>query len=154
MHRSDIRRDPERWAQLQALVAAGVSLNEIRRTMGVDHRTVKRHFPDYKVFPQGWSPEGQEIARTTRALNSIEKADLDFWGSTEWYKRTGKKAELRAEEFKKRNLSTYTHGTTAMYGWGRCRCDLCKEAARVRTAELRENPHTPRYGNKPRKEET
>lgn len=70
---TDIRRNPERWEQLRQLVDAGVSYNEIRRTMGVDHRTVKRHFPDYAPFERGGSGEAAVIRETNRRLREFER---------------------------------------------------------------------------------
>jgi hypothetical protein len=69
----DIRRNPERWEQLRKLVDAGVSLNEIRRTMGVDHRTLRRHFPDYAPFERGGSGEAAVIREVSRGLREFER---------------------------------------------------------------------------------
>lgn len=71
MNSSDIRRKPERWQALQELVKSGVSLNEIRRTLGVDHRTVKRHFPEYQAFPVGGAGEAAEIRKANEKLRKI-----------------------------------------------------------------------------------
>lgn len=74
---TDIRRNPERWAQLRQLVDAGVSYNEIRRTMGVDHRTVKRHFPDYAPFERGGAGEAAVIRKVNQQLNEfIERGKI------------------------------------------------------------------------------
>jgi hypothetical protein len=71
MHGSDIRRDPERWEALQQLVGSGVSFNEIRRTLGVDHRTVKRHFPEYQPFERGGGGEAAVVRETNRQLREF-----------------------------------------------------------------------------------
>ena len=69
-----ITNDPERFQRLKNLVEDGVSLNEIRRTLGVDHRTVKRYFPNYRPFrPGGWKNEGGEIRETNRKLREFER---------------------------------------------------------------------------------
>ena len=73
MHSGDIRRDPERWETLKALVASGVSLNEIRRVAGIDHRTVRRHFPDYKPFEVGGAGDAAVIRETNRQLREFER---------------------------------------------------------------------------------
>ena len=66
--------DPERWKALNALINAQVSLNEIRRTLGVDHRTVKRYFPDYRPFRRGgWRDEGGQIREANRKLREFER---------------------------------------------------------------------------------
>lgn len=68
----DIRRNPEKWAALQQLVASGTSLTEIRRTLGVDYRSVRRHFPDYKPFPVGGGGEAQIIRQVNQDLQRID----------------------------------------------------------------------------------
>lgn len=73
MHGKDIRRNPEKWQALQQLVSVGVSYNEIRRTLRVDYRTVKRHFPDYRPFPVGGGGEAAEIRETNRKLREFER---------------------------------------------------------------------------------
>lgn len=68
---ANLKEGSERWDQLSMLVRDQVSLNEIRRTMGVDPRTVKRHFPDYVPLPVGFSEEAAEIRETNRKLNEF-----------------------------------------------------------------------------------
>lgn len=68
-----ITRNPERWLALTAMVDAGASLNEIRRTLGVDHRTVKRWFPDYKPFEVGGGGDAAIIRETNRQLREFER---------------------------------------------------------------------------------
>lgn len=71
MNSQDLRRNPERMKALDALVTAGVSFNEIRRTLGVDHRTVKRHYPEYKPFEVGGGGEAAVIRETNRQLREF-----------------------------------------------------------------------------------
>lgn len=59
---------------VQQLVEDGASLNEIYRTTGVDYRTIKRHYPQYKTWPVG-SSEGQ---RAQAAFNYIDSRKLDI----------------------------------------------------------------------------
>lgn len=42
------------WRDLERAVRDGWSLQEIRRTLGVDHRTAKKYFPD-----AGWTVGGK-----------------------------------------------------------------------------------------------
>jgi len=70
---ANLKKGSERWEQLRALVEDGVSLNEIRRTMGVDHRTVKRHFPDYQPLPRGGGGVAAEIREANRKLREFER---------------------------------------------------------------------------------
>lgn len=70
---NNIRKDPERWQALQELVAAGVSLNEIRRTLGVDYRTVRRHFEGYKPFEVGGGGEASVIREVNRKLRELDR---------------------------------------------------------------------------------
>lgn len=64
VNRSDLRRDPERLEELQALVKAGNSISEIQRQLKMDSRTIKRHFPY-----AGWIPGGGGDAAETRETN-------------------------------------------------------------------------------------
>jgi len=68
-----IKSDPERWQALNALVDSGVSLNEIQRTLGVDHRTVRRYFPDYRPFDVGGGGEAAVVRETNRKLREFER---------------------------------------------------------------------------------
>jgi hypothetical protein len=68
----DIRRNPEKWKALQELVASGVSLTEIRRTLGIDYRSVRRHFPDYRPFRVGGGGEAQIIRQVNQDLRRID----------------------------------------------------------------------------------
>lgn len=54
------------------MVSQGVSLNEIRRTLGVDHRTVRRHWPDYSPFPPGGGGEANEIRKANQIMDKID----------------------------------------------------------------------------------
>lgn len=45
--------NPEKYREMGRLVAEGASLNEIMRTLNVDHRTIKRAFPK-----AGWATRG------------------------------------------------------------------------------------------------
>ena len=68
-----LTRNPARWEALRVAVEEGWSYNEIRRTLGVDHRTVKAYYPDYKPFPVG----GAGMAATLRRANQvIDNAEL------------------------------------------------------------------------------
>lgn len=71
MNSQDTRRNPERYEALKALVEQNVSINEIMRTLHMDHRTIKRHFPDYKPFEQGATAESNEIREANRMLNEF-----------------------------------------------------------------------------------
>lgn len=42
------------WRELERAVREGWSLNEIRRTLAIEHRTVKKYFPD-----AGWTVGGK-----------------------------------------------------------------------------------------------
>ena len=72
MHRSDIRRDPERYALIRSLVESRASLTEIRKTTGCDYRTVKRHFPEYEPWPVGGGGEAAEIKKANAMLRRID----------------------------------------------------------------------------------
>lgn len=63
-----ITSSPERVAALTAAVNAGLSYNEIRRTLGVDYRTIQRHWPSYKPFEVGGGGDAAEIRETNRRL--------------------------------------------------------------------------------------
>lgn len=63
--------DPERLSALRAAVNSGLSYNEIRRTLGVDYRTVKRHYPDYKPFEVGGGGDAAVIRETNRQLQEF-----------------------------------------------------------------------------------
>lgn len=62
---------PERMAALQAAVNAGLSLSEIQRTLGIDYRTVKRHYPDYAPHTVGGGGDAAEIRETNRRLREF-----------------------------------------------------------------------------------
>lgn len=64
-------RNPERWLALNALVESGASLNEIRRVLGMDPRTVKRWFPDYKPHEVGGGGDAAIIRETNRQLREF-----------------------------------------------------------------------------------
>lgn len=53
INNTDLRRNPERMGQLRSMVEAGHSLNSIRNEMGMDTRTIKRHFPYAGMLPGG-----------------------------------------------------------------------------------------------------
>lgn len=55
-------------AALTAAVNAGLSYNEIRRTLGVDYRTIQRHWPSYKPFEVGGGGDAAIIRETNRQL--------------------------------------------------------------------------------------
>lgn len=66
-----ITSNPERMAALQAAVNAGLSLSEIQRTLGIDYRTVKNHYPDYKPFEVGGGGDAASIRETNRQLREF-----------------------------------------------------------------------------------
>lgn len=66
-------RDPERWKAFVELTNAGVSLNELRRTLGVDHRTVKRYRPGYSAFPVGGGGDAALVREANRQLREFER---------------------------------------------------------------------------------
>jgi predicted transcriptional regulator len=66
-------KDPERWRAFVELTNAGVSLNELRRTLGVDHRTVKRYLPGYSAFPVGGGGDAALVRETYRQLKEFER---------------------------------------------------------------------------------
>lgn len=69
---NNIANDPVRWEALKFAVEQGWSLNEIRKTLGVCHKTVKRHYPDYAAFPRGGGGEAQIIRNANRALQRLD----------------------------------------------------------------------------------
>lgn len=68
-----ITRDPDRWAALCGAVEAGLSLNEIQRQHGIDYRTVRRWFPDYRPFQPGGGGDAAIVRETNRQLRDLEK---------------------------------------------------------------------------------
>ena len=65
-----LSRDPERYAALKALVEQQTPMQEIMRTLKIDHRTVHRAFPGYKVMERG---EGNHIRAMNQMLQKIDK---------------------------------------------------------------------------------
>lgn len=66
-----ITSNPERMAAMRAAVNSGLSLNEIQRSLGIDYRTVKKHFPDYKPFEVGGGGDAAVIRETNRQLTEF-----------------------------------------------------------------------------------
>lgn len=67
-----IRYDKEdRMALLDSLMASGLSLNELRRSYGFDHRTVKRRDPDYHPFDVGGAGDASIVRETNRQLQEF-----------------------------------------------------------------------------------
>lgn len=66
-----ITSNPERMKALNSAVSAGLSYNEIRRTLGIDYRTIRRHYPDYKPFEVGGGGDAAEIRETNRRLQEF-----------------------------------------------------------------------------------
>lgn len=66
-----ITSDPERFAAMEAAVRAGLSFNEISRSLGIDHRTVKYHFPGYRPYEVGGGGDAAIIRETNRRLNEF-----------------------------------------------------------------------------------
>lgn len=73
MHRSDIRRDPERYALIKSLVDSHASLTEIRKSTGCDYRTVKRNFPEYEPWPVGGGGEAAVVREVNRKLRELDR---------------------------------------------------------------------------------
>lgn len=63
-----VREDTVKDKALLGLMASGASLSEIRRTLGVDYRTIQRHWPSYKPFEVGGGGDAAEIRETNRQL--------------------------------------------------------------------------------------
>lgn len=61
----------ERREQIQALMRAGASLNEIRRSTGADYRTVRSIDPDYKPFEVGGAGDAAVIRRVNQDLQEF-----------------------------------------------------------------------------------
>lgn len=66
--------DPEKFKRMGQMVAEGCSLTEIMRTLKVDHRTIKRHFPK-----AGWGKGGAGKAAESREAKR-KLRDLDIHG--------------------------------------------------------------------------
>lgn len=66
-----ITSSPERMASLKAAVEAGLSLSEIQRTLHIDYRTVRNHYPDYHPHTVGGGGEAAEIRETNRMLREF-----------------------------------------------------------------------------------
>ena len=62
----------ESYQRLSRLVGSGASLSEIRKTMGTDPRTVRKWFPDYRVFPVGGGGEAEIIRQVNQDLKRID----------------------------------------------------------------------------------
>lgn len=58
-------------AALQAAVNAGLSLSEIQRTLGIDYRTVKRHYPDYAPHTVGGGGDAAVIRQVNQQLREF-----------------------------------------------------------------------------------
>lgn len=61
----------ERREQIQSLMRAGASLNEIRRATGADYRTVRTLDPNYKPFDVGGAGDAAVIRETNRQLEEF-----------------------------------------------------------------------------------
>lgn len=61
----------ERRAQIETLMRAGASLNEIKRTTGADYRTVRRIDPDYRPFEVGGGGDAAIIRKTNQQLQEF-----------------------------------------------------------------------------------
>ena len=62
-----------KYLRLKALVDSGASLNEIRRTVGTDYRTIRRWFPGYKGLSVGGGGEAQVIRQVNQDLQRLDK---------------------------------------------------------------------------------
>lgn len=58
--------DPDKFKLIGRMVADGASLNEIMRSAGVDHRTIKTYFPN-----AGWQKRGGKGSRLVRKGNEL-----------------------------------------------------------------------------------
>lgn len=67
-----ITRNPKKWFALESAVQQGWSFNEIRRTLGIDHRTVKTWYRGYKPFPVGGGGQAQVIRQVNQDLQRID----------------------------------------------------------------------------------
>lgn len=65
------KANPEKYKEIGRMVAEGASLNEIMRTTGSDHRTIKKYFPN-----AGWNHGGGGKAAEAREANR-KLEDLD-----------------------------------------------------------------------------
>lgn len=63
--------DPDKFKRMGQMVAEGCSLTEIKRTLHVDHRTIKLHFPK-----AGWAVGGSGRSAALREANR-KLEDLD-----------------------------------------------------------------------------
>lgn len=63
------RRHPR--PEVQALMKAGASLNEIRRVTGADYRTIRRIDPTYRPFEVGGGGDAAVIRETNRQLQEF-----------------------------------------------------------------------------------
>lgn len=67
-----ITRNPKKWFALESAVQQGWSFNEIRRTLGIDHRTVRTWYRGYKPFPVGGGGQAQVIRQANQDLQRID----------------------------------------------------------------------------------
>ena len=63
--------DLDKYDQMEYLVGAGCSINEVVRTLGSNQATIKRWFPEVGV-KQG-SEEHKELARMGRKFREVER---------------------------------------------------------------------------------
>lgn len=63
--------DPERFRLMGEMVASGSSISEITRTLKMDHRTVKRHFP-HAGWPRGGAGKAAEAKRINEQLRKMD----------------------------------------------------------------------------------
>lgn len=61
----------ERRSQIETLMRAGASLNEIKRTTGADYRTVRGIDPDYRPFEVGGGGDAAVIRRVNQDLQEF-----------------------------------------------------------------------------------
>lgn len=64
----------ERYGTLKRAIHEGWSINEISRTLGMDHKQVKRYFPDYGGVKRG-SNDHRELTRMGRKMRELEGRD-------------------------------------------------------------------------------
>lgn len=62
----------DKYGMLRRAVAEEWSLNEISRTLGLDHKQVKRYFPNYQGVVRG-SEEHRQLTRMGKKMRELEE---------------------------------------------------------------------------------
>jgi hypothetical protein len=66
------RISKDKYERLRHAVSDGWSLNEIHATLNLDHRQVRRYFPEYAGVERG-SEEHRELTRMGRKMRELEE---------------------------------------------------------------------------------